>query len=360
MQEMQRIRSDMRQPGFILVLTFFILSAAVVLVTYLVTRVIADQQVSGFVIERERNKQLALAGVELIKSKLDLGKESKERKASLEWLFTVLNRWTEIPLKAGQDGIDGTLFFYISAEDGKINLNRFYDQNKKVFKLPNTPEEKKTWGIISEGVRKQFPNDFSLIEEIEKVLKKRKKPLEDLSELFLDPTDPSKESFPFVPISYFPVLPTGEKTEDGKEEPLAFALSDLFTVTSDVTNIDKVKPIYLSHWLTVALGLNPWPTSKDERKKLAKKLADKVEPANPQLTWSSEWDTLLAPVFGKKFAALDKGVSGMFEGQGRAKNLSVVCYGKTGERSQGVFALLQMKSGDDNRVFYVIKRWYWI
>ena len=95
----------------------------------------------------------------------------------------------------------------------------------------------------------------------------------------------------------------------------------------------------------------------DEKKEKLRILVEKVQ---SKMNWPASWDTLLAPIYGKKFAQLDQQLMTLFGAVGGARTFSVVCYGKFGEQSQGVCALLQRRLGKDNRAFYVIRRLYWI
>jgi len=333
-----------RTSGFILVLTFFIMSATILVTTYLLNRLFAGEQQTTFFEEREQAKMLALGGLELIKSRLEIletTQDEKIRKEQLEWLLMNLNEWSELRFSQKVDGVEGTVQFFLSCEDGKINLNRFFDATKKNY-LFNAPENKAFSLMMTKLISKQLA--LPLIEELEKALKKQKTRLDDLSELLVNPPFSDKD----VEYTLFPRFGDAQKTK-------TVCLGDLFTLFSE--EIWRVNPLYISKGLQQLFGFKSFPQNKEEREKIIKGLVEKVQ---QKMNWPASWDTLLAPIYGKKFAQLDQQLMTLFGAVGGARTFSVVCYGKFGEQSQGVCALLQKRLGKDKRAFYVIRRLYWI
>lgn len=145
--------SASEQSGFILVLTLMILSMIVVLVTQLFQNSTIHFYFDRTMIEREKAKALAKGGIELAISQLTIPKpeekksneksdaaatkDSEEKKDPnielLKKILPALNRWQSFALKEDVDGLDGEIKLCITCEDGKIDINQWFDFNKKKF-----------------------------------------------------------------------------------------------------------------------------------------------------------------------------------------------------------------------------------
>lgn len=341
-------KDGLRTAGFILVLTFFIMSAAILVTTYLLNRFFAGEKQSSYFQDHEQAKMLALGGIELVKSRLDLLESTHDEKVMREqqkWLLMSLNEWNELRFSQKIDGIDGSIKIYISCEDGKININRFFDASKKQYLL-TTPEHKAFSAFLSTISTKQF--GISLTDQLEKALKKQSTRLDDLSELLATTAFSEKGTDYFL----FPYL---LNEASGEKKTKAICLGDLLTLYSE--EIWRVHPLYMSKSLQTFFGLKSFPQNKGEREKLINSIVEKLQ---RKMDWPTSWDALLASVYGKKFAQLDPQLKILFGAVGGARTFSVVCYGKFGEQSQGVCALLQRRLGRDNQAFYVVRKFYWI
>lgn len=328
-----------RSPGFVLLLTFFVITLAAGLATYLVARVITQYKWAAISVTQEQAKGLALSGINLVKSELDHKLTDKGRKRATHVLLSLINRWEHIVFDEKIDGIKGELWIYITCEDGKLDLNQFFDPAKKKFIFEKKPEITKFFALLNEKSKSIGAKSVELGNAIKQALADRNKLLYDITELF--------EHKAFEPLRA-PLLPPYPQSED--DEP-PFTLSDLFTVER---RAGKIKPYYLSTAVCSLLGLEQLP---DDREETATNLAQKEKQS---MNWSTDWDTLLAKPYGKKFAQLDSFISTQFDSAGGADLISVLCYGKVRERIQGVLAFLKSTKTNDNYVRYVIKKVYWI
>ena len=144
-----------QQSGFVLVLTLIMLSMIVMLVTQLFQSSVIHFYFDRTVIEREKAKMLARSGIELAYSLLTIpqpqegnegakaGYPPQEKKdlniELLKKILPTLNRWQTFALTQETDGIDGEIKLCITCEDGKLDLNQWFDFTKKKFMGEGAP-----------------------------------------------------------------------------------------------------------------------------------------------------------------------------------------------------------------------------
>lgn len=152
-----------KKEGYILVLTMVVLAAIITLITYMFIRSSTYASYMHTMIQRQKAKQLTFGGVQVAIAQLahpdEQEKDAKKKqtpdsasklgehedessiaitpdeqtKQFLARILPIINRWQIFELQEKIDGIDGTLKICLMCEQGKINLNKVYDFEKKSF-----------------------------------------------------------------------------------------------------------------------------------------------------------------------------------------------------------------------------------
>ncbi|HVW98932.1 MAG TPA: hypothetical protein VHA52_00595, partial [Candidatus Babeliaceae bacterium] len=226
-----------KNPGYVLLLTFMIISVSVLLISTLVNRAISYQKLSLLAQDREKAKMIALGGIEVAIAKLIApqtksqpeaqGKESsgdkeEQEKKKNEWFANILisiNNWQNFNLKESVDGIDAESKVFIASEQGKLDLNSIYDFKEKKFISKGELDGRKLLAIFAEPFKEVLPN-VNAVELIERYFKQRGKPLDDISQLL------EIKEFSSVLITLFPSY----APEPSQEKTKTLILTDLFTV----------------------------------------------------------------------------------------------------------------------------------
>lgn len=340
-----------KQPGFILLLTFLMLSMSIAMVTYLLMSSQSSSSVGAVAIATERAQDIALSGVELVRRSLSNAGDPGGLKYELEQLLRFINRWRNFELHTDIDGVDGAISVYVACEEGKIDINSLFDEQKKVFVFDEKDNfSKEFWTRVGALFRSKTigAGATSFKDFLLRHLKGRTEPLDDISELFTD------ESLALMPPIFTPPPVLGEKGEV-KAAPLG--VSDILTVSEFMV---KVQPIFLGRGMCEFLGFKGLPIDDEGREKVIKDLVGRVK-FGSQISWAREWDKILAPVYGKTFSQIEGRFRfALFDKQIGARTISVLCYGKMNRKVVGVFALLLRQVEQDKRVVYHVKKLYWI
>lgn len=202
----------------------------------------------------EQAKLLALGGVTISLSSMD------EKN-----LLQNLNRWQTFKLTKPIDGIDGTIKVCVTCEEGKLNLNQAFDFATNEFK-------KAYRALIPEQLNFKIPetnekNETRISQVLTTFLKKRKRPLDDISEL--------TELGPFQ-LWYCPPEPV-KKGQEPSIRPIG--LYDFFTVWSSSTGIN---PLLFSDGICRVLGLRaPRADDTTSRKEIFDHVATLLPPIAP-------------------------------------------------------------------------------
>lgn len=367
--------------GFIMVTTLIVLSLLVALVGYLINRSTSYLPFVRAVVDREKAKELSLGGIQMAISQLayadvtdkkdndketDLKKTtpqagpasdpsaptqqpkekgSAQSKQFLKTLLPILNTWQTFKLNAAKDGIEGEIKICIMSEDGKINLNELYDFSKHAFAGQGKEAEdlKKAFEEFCNKIKKmgEGPSTF---EGIQGAFKQRDSRLRDVTELI---TIKALEPFK-LRIFYDPDASSGE---DKKNK--ALYLTDIFTIWSTQRGID---PWLLSPSVATMLGIE-----KDKDKKSFTESALKSFKAT--YSWPNDWNAVFAKLYKKDFASLPKRIQSLLRTTFGPETFSVLSYGKVGEITHRLFAILVRDTTDrqDKEPAKVhIKKLYWI
>lgn len=347
--------------GYILVLALMITSVTVAMVSSLFYRSLLHYQRARYTYNKEQARILARSGIECALGQLngifkrppqqkkqapgqeqkkpepkeqpnkqDSGKkELSPRKQRTDKLLKLLNRWQTFELKDSKEGIDATIKLYVACESGKININKMYDFSKKQFVKQGEFEASALLQLIFGNIT-QFTQKKDLFPKLSKFLKKQKFNLPDATSLFTD------KDLRILGNNYAPDI-------EAQKKQLYF--SDLFTIDSDSLVID---PLFLSSSLAIAVGFK---TNKIKNtQEFLSKVPDKID-------WSRDWDTILQPIYGKKYENIPEPLKNAIGSQFEPNVFSVVSYARVGEITQKMYAILH-KDRKTNR--FIIKKFYWL
>jgi hypothetical protein len=350
-----------KKPGYIIIFVLLLISLSTILVTY-----VADKS-SVFVPsvrvykDREQAYLLALSGVQVAMNKLALVPEQKGQKSTtarvtpknpeaiqdehaqflLASLLPVLNRWQTFSLTEHADGIEGEIKLCIMCEDGKLDLNAFYDFEKNTF-MEGTESQhiKALLEQLFARIGKKM-NTENLFASYIAFLSERGTMLNDPTQLLL--------SKPFAPFKDALFYDPSVKTESKQGAPLY--LTDLFTVW---TGKKTLQPWLLSASIADILQLQ---RTKDIDKNLASLLKDfKREGGAPK--------EVLVKLYQADLNAIPKNIELLLSAKFEPTVFSVLSYGIFGSITQRIFAILERipKNAQDTNVEYDIKirKLYWL
>lgn len=377
--------------GYILPLTLMIISMAVVLVTSVIQRAMSYQRQARLMLDREQARNLALSALEIALSKICLvvPKEAAQEKEQTsqaqatptqqpeetqkkeawqkpppmqQWLLQILpilNKWQTLELTEKSEGVTGSISFYLSCEQGKISLHQLStllesESKQKQQAAQQTQQQapqqngtqqprqtKDALTVFDELIKKEM--GVSIKQVLKEAQAKYKRALEDPSELI-----PLKS---FAPLKdrLFVTRPTGQQ-QRGK--PQLFVM-DLFTIAPGSGTLN---PWLLSNSLKALLGFKENKEVKINR--------EFVKDLKPTMQWQTEWDKLLAPFYGKKFANIPQEIRALFGTQFEATAFSVVSYGQVGGVTQKVAALLETTEPpahlSPKSVIFKVSKLYWL
>lgn len=287
-------------------------------------------------VDRERAEMLALSGINIAIAQLtydekedenkkdDAAQEDKQPKGTKGLIMRViphLNRWQDFALTEKIDGIDGLIRTCITCESGKININAAFDFEKMEFKKPF-----ENWikGLELPG---KMPAG-EMLTKLTEFFKKRKRKLDDISELLTIP------GFKMLDIFYKPpVKPAkGKKGQPNTD----LALQDIFTIW---THGDKLDLLWLSDALCAIIGLRR-PLADDAlvRKERMSQFTQNFKKDMAQ-DWDANWK-ILENLYDQKPKNFSE-VKNVFTKVFGPKVFSVLSCGKIGHVEQQVLAVIR-------------------
>lgn len=348
------------RPGFMLIMTFMMLTIGIVVVTQLYFQGSTYAAFISSVKAREQAKRLARSGIQIALNQLSLNDtqlieaeedEKKEKdpavrqKNLLKTLLLTQNKWQTFALNELQDGIEGTVKICITCEDGKIPLNALIDYKKQEFiktKNPPVVDGKEVMQKICERL-KDYTKGADLFEAFIEFIKENKTTPADITAFFTE-----KKFDDFREIVFFE--PSDQEEIEGikSEEKLYF--SDIFTLWSEEPTLN---PWLLSPSVQLLTRLKSESLKEEEIKDLLEKLDFK------KFSLEKDWDTYLRPLYGRDYKTLAKELVPLLSSKFEPRVFSVLCYGKVGQVTQKLVALIARKFESVGEVFEV-KKIYWL
>jgi len=341
-----------KQQASIVLLCLMVMSVIVLLILQLIRGVHVGQNFSKTMVNREHAEILALGGINIAIAQLlreepasdnqsfavkpeNIAKSSgRDKKLDPDQAYLLkvlphLNRWQDFQLKKDIDGIDGLVRVCITCEQGKININEAFDFKAMEFKKDY---HKLLKGLEMPG--KLVPGE--IFNKITEYFKKRKKKLDDVSELL------QVKELSSLDIFYTP--PEKPLSKKQKPQPNSLlALQDIFTT---LTKNDKVDPLWLSDALCAIFTLRrPLATDAVARKERYKKFAQTFK-KDMVKDWAANWK-VLEQLYDKKPKIIEE-MKKVFTKEFGPKIFSVLSCGKVGNVEQYVVVVIQEQEVKDD------------
>lgn len=378
MLKLNQIKNNLKN-GYVLILSLMIIGVSMALLTTVYNSFFVYQDSIKIFIQKEQAKLLAQSGIEIALAKVSMALEkpnlnkkannqnqnkTKEMPPDQKWLaqvLPILNQWQSFSFK--DKDFEGTIQIYISAENGKINLNQFMNIEKtktKEIKEVKEQKEQENKDKSKENKENQKSIKEAKKEKAESVLsgflkdklkvnisQKVKSTVQNLNRALIDPTEIISEQTKQISSNLFISPKITNKNN--------YEFMDLFTV---FTESFKLNPWVLSKSTSTILGFKPLvdKESKDKIKEIIKNF-------KPKLNLEKDFDSIFKKVYGKDFKSLGK-LKEAFMTEFEVDSLSVVCYAQVENIEAAIYAILE-KEGDSkdyskNSYIFNIKRIYWI
>ncbi len=346
----------MHKNGSIVLYVLMMLSVVVILTQQLVRSIFVGSQFTKTMVSREHAEVLALSGVNVAiamltydekddkegavhegQSEAQIKPDKKEMAAGegkltgvkkfLSRTIPYVNRWKNFELKEKIDGIDAVLRICLTCERGKININEAFDFQKMEFK-----KSYEGWlkmmeipGRVAQG---------EMVSKLTEFFKKRKKKLDDISQLQEIPALSGLDIFyqpPQMPIK-------GKKSQPNS----SIALQDIFTTW---TEDEKIDPLWLSDALCALIGLRrPHADDATVRKERYSQFIQSFE-KNMAGDWDTNWK-VLENLYDQKPKILAE-IKNNFTKVFGPKTFSVLSCGKVGLVEQKVLAVIREETVEE-------------
>lgn len=343
-----------RKPGYILIVSLTLICLFMFMVTYIVYRGSAFVPYAKIAINKQQALLLAQSGIEIGISQLvapkvppkkeeatnaeqQSKKKSKDEqiKDALGVMLPHLNRWQEFKLTEQTEGIDATIKICIMSEQGKIDLNAFYNFDKHQFR--DAQDGKKTMQEVFTLLDK-MQDTKGTFDAYEKFVKSREYALNDATELLL-----VKEFAKFGDAQFYD--PSGGSKK--------VYLTDLFTVW---TGQRTINPWMLSRSCAALMGIDLDPGTDMAQYK--KKVAQSLKQFKLNNQWQSDWDKTLKPLYGKEYKSIPKSLQPLLSSSFEAEVFSILSYATVDQVTQRVLAVVEAPL--DGQKEAVIKKVYWL
>ncbi|MFI5332704.1 MAG: hypothetical protein ACHQVS_01235 [Candidatus Babeliales bacterium] len=363
-------------PAYIMIVTLMIISVSVVLVTYLTHKSRVYFPYAHMVVDRYQARALAFGGVQIAMSQLAAAATPKKKETSaqqqadktkaasspatsqdavakdlLSALLPIKNRWQTITLTKEREGINAQLKLCIVCEDGKININKMYDFEKRKFVGEGNAQGdyKKIMQELFTRIEKKL-HAKDLFVGFEKFLKDRQYMVNDASELWL--IKAFKEAFKKDRVWYQP--PLAESSQ--KKEQRTLYLTDIFTVWSAK---EQLQPWLLSDSLCALFDLK-----RAESNEMSKeRISELVKNFKRVAQWPADWKQQLKPLYDKDSNALPQTIMAMLNPTFEPTTFSVLSYASVGKITQTLLAIIELKPASEDAqrgVVVTMKKVYWL
>lgn len=358
-----------KKEGYIIPLVLLLISGAMALITLLMNRATLFTPFASTMIYKQQARMLALSGGQIALSQLNKAYTIKKSEKSttkpeaaqdpslilLAQLLPNLNRWQQFDLKKNIDGVNGTIKIAISSEEGKIPINKLYDFKQHKFRVKTKQIDGKTviqadWRLLLQiffdRIQSQM-NMQNLFKELEEFLKKRDKPLTDVTELITIPSFANFNNYQF----YLPPATTTQK------RPLY--LTDIFSTIAE--GAPTIEPWLLSDSMLGLLAIER--AQSQDHAAHAKLVQNIIKQFKPSATWTTDWANRLQPLYKKDIKELPPQFTEFLNPSFTARTFSVISYGIVNGVTERLYLIIELKESSDsknNTPEFIIKKLYWI
>lgn len=328
------------------------------IVVTLLQRVWTAQSFSRFAEDRVYAYTLAHSGLAIAQSQLaqppqkqseQNGQSDNQQNASTQqetpYLIHILpyiNRWQQFDFTQDADGVDATVYLYITPEAGKVPLPALFDRkNKQLTEQARVTVKQLSQQFENLGLSSQIPTGFEQVAQ--------------------DPPyfdDPSQliqlhDAFSsFDQRRFLSFVPNTQPLQT-RQVPVLY---DLFTVFGEQEGSFSFHPLLFSHSVCSLLGYNPLAQDEQARKEVVEKIQEQLP---QQIDWQRDWDTLLAPIYGKSYAEIPESLRTAFSSERSTNRFSVISYAYMRDTRVYIYAIIERVEDGEHDTFR-IHRMYWI
>ncbi len=144
-----------------------------------------------------------------------------------------------------------------------------------------------------------------------------------------------------------------------KEEKRPLYLTDIFTLWSGKKTL---QPWLFSDSMSGILDLQRATSGDVEKRKQS--LNKWLENFKQKISLPDDWENVFEPLYEKDFGSLPKGIEAFLSFTFEPETFSVLSYGKVGDVTQKLFAIIQRtvstKKDREQSIAVTIKKIYWI
>jgi|SRR5579872_1215409 len=351
--------------GYIFMVTLFMVAGMTAVATYIYMRGTAYIPYMHTMIEQQKAKLVAMGGVQIgirqltyveqnTDAKKDGNKQAEQKTMSdaqqlYMRIFPALNRWQVFELRKAVDGIDAVIRVCIMCEEGKLDLNQIYDFKRKQFKGQGATQAdmKKVMELVCKRIESSM-GMRELLPALERFLKKRGYPLNDVTQLVTIPEWSTYNNHLFY-----------EPTEVSKPQakPILY-LTDIFTVYSGKMTIEP--RLFSDAWLGIMGMPQALQGQVKERSELIQKLGKEFKQT---VQWKTDWNTQLKPIYQKELQSLPKGLDSVLSVNFEAQQFLLRVESTVGKVTQRLVVVVdRAKKAQAEKAEYegIIKKMYWL
>lgn len=337
------------KPGFILIFCLMMIMFTSFMAIYLADKGATFLPYAQMAIESKQAQVLVQSGIQLGLSQLAAPKVNKketkegaQKKApsaqdnaidQLMVILPALNNWQTVELHEDRDGVDGTIQWCIMCEQGKIDLNAWYDFDKHQFVQPKEAEA--MFKELFEKIQ-QITGGKDMFAAFTRFMKEREYRLNDATELLTIP------GFAVFKNALFYEPP---REGSGKKQ---FCLTDIFTVW---TGSRSINPWLLSDSLLAILAIAQGQNVADRKKKVAEWL----KPFKLKVQWQTEWDKIIKPLYKKEYAGIPKSLQSLLGSTYEAQVFSILATATVGRVTERVLAVVELNGDQEPTIKKVYK-----
>lgn len=341
-----------KQKGFIILMMFIMLTLCATLVSLFITKgTVYRYSMQNFLSRKKMNIQL-MSGLAVSQNLITVQEQGEKSAQEKSQSGKTKNKETDILIRLYKnrnrkiapemlgETVDHNMVVSIGVESGKININSLYNFNKKKFiKEGESSGDRKKLSQWIFGRIAETNGGKSLFEQFSQFLKKRKFPLNDITELLTIPE--------FGEYFYGSVF---DDLSIQKKAAKKLYLTDIFTVVSET---DTIQPWVLSSSLITLLGGSV--NSLD-----SKKVETALKKFSKKMDWPKNWNETVGNLYGIKFDNLPEEMKSILTAEFEVTIFSVALKMHDQRNKASLYALLKKKTEKNGLSTYDILRMYQI
>jgi len=361
--------------GYVILLALMLISSAIIIITSGIYNIFNYNRTARLFFNNYQANNLILSYIDFVKSKISLiiEKENKKDidKLKIEWIKNILkfiNKWNNIKIENGKiKDLEIEAKFYISCQEGKININYLYNlfqSNKKEKDIKNQEvnnqnREKANQNKENRENNQQINNNSKnnkILDFFDKLIKEKTKVsikdkfknsniynniIDDITQLEID-------------IPHF--------NNQTSSKNLDIYLKDLFSdeYKDEYKKNYKINPILFSKSLIKILFKNNKLKDEIDISKIEKKI--KLE-----YNWQNDWDNILAEIYNIKFNQLDDNIKSILDNKLNINSFLVIISISYLKLKKDLAVVLSKNNGiqDDSNIskdsiIFEISKIYWL